>query len=408
MEEFLGMVSFGTVKTSHLTTHKFPFDKSLTAYEMMLTGKEQAIGVILQYPEKTLEISGEPKRIDAGTVRGKVAGKVGVGLIGAGLFARGTLLPALKKIPDLALVGVATSRGLSASAVAKSDDFQYAASDYKEILKDESVKLVFILTRHNSHARFVCEALREGKAVFVEKPLCINAEQLREIIDTYSSVVTSQSSAPFLMVGFNRRFAPITRKCIEFVGQNRKSSVVQIRCNAGFISPDSWVHKIDEGGGRIIGEVCHFIDLAQAITGGLPKRVFASGIEDPQGLRDSLTISMKMDNGAVAGITYASNGDKSFSREEVQVFAGGSVSVIDNFRNIHCVSAGKDRKEKSIEVDRGYVEEIRTTIDAIRDGKPSPIDFRSLVATTIATFAVEESITNGESVEINLREWGID
>jgi predicted dehydrogenase len=202
------------------------------------------------------------------------------------------------------------------------------------------------------------------------------------------------------MVGFNRRFAPATKHCVEFIGQNRGASVVQIGCNAGYIPPDSWVHKRDEGGGRIIGEVCHFVDLAQAITGGLPKKVFASCVESSQGLRDNLVISLTMDNGAVASITYASNGDRSFSREEVQVFAGGSVCVIDNFKNITFVASGKKKRKRSLEVDRGHLNEIKATIDALRNGRPSPIDFKSLIATTVATFAIEESISTGRSVEV--------
>lgn len=191
MEEFLKMLSLGTVITTHLTTHKFPFDKALEAYEMMLKGKQAAIGVILEYPEREFNVSREATKIETKARRSKVTGKLGIGLIGAGLFARGTLLPALKKIPDIELIGVASSRGLSAKAVADSENFRYAASDYQEILKDETINMVFILTRHNSHARFICEALKAGKAVYVEKPLCINEDQLREIIDVYSSLIAS-------------------------------------------------------------------------------------------------------------------------------------------------------------------------------------------------------------------------
>lgn len=171
MEEFLRMLSLGTVKTTHLTTHKFPFDKALEAYEMMLKGKQPVIGVILEYPEREFNVSREAIKIETKAQRSKVTGKLGIGLIGAGLFARGTLLPALKKNSDIELIGVASSRGLSAKAVADSEKFRYAASDYQEILKDETINMVFILTRHNSHARFICEALRAGKAVYVEKPL---------------------------------------------------------------------------------------------------------------------------------------------------------------------------------------------------------------------------------------------
>ncbi|MDI6809114.1 MAG: bi-domain-containing oxidoreductase [Candidatus Eisenbacteria bacterium] len=417
MEEFLRMVSIGSIKLDCLTTQRFPFEKALQAYEMLMSGKESALGVVLQYPEKDQTRDKPVARMESPRGRiesaesGRVhadrgSGKVRVGVIGAGLFARGTLLPAMKKVPDMDFAAVTDSRGLNAKVTADLKKFRYTASDYLEILRDNDIDLVFVLTRHDSHYKLVCETLKSGKPVFVEKPLCIRGDQLREIAGTYNSLVASGSN-PFLMVGFNRRFAPTTKMCIEFVKKSRDASVVQIRCNAGFISQESWVHKKDEGGGRIIGEVCHFVDLAQAITGGLPEKVFACCTESSKGLRDSLTVSMQMDNGAVAGITYASNGDKSFPREEVQVFAGDSVCVIDNFKNIEFVRSGKRRSKRSLEVDRGHVGELRAACDAIRNGRPSPIDFRSIVATTAATFAIEESITKGEAVKVSLSEWGI-
>jgi predicted dehydrogenase/threonine dehydrogenase-like Zn-dependent dehydrogenase len=429
MEEFLRMVSFGTVRLDTITTHRFPFEKALEAYQMILSGKEQTIGVVLQYPSKSdsLTVNSYTQKdsyklnVKSYTIKTEEERElqtnqritdnlstINVGLIGAGLFARGTLLPALKKVEGISLEGVATASGLSGKHIADKFKFKYCTTDYKELLANPNVNTIFILTRHDSHAKFVCEALKAGKAVFVEKPLCINEEQLREIIDVYSSLIAHSSLLPFLMVGFNRRFAPATKQCIDFIGQNRKSSVIQIRCNAGFVPPESWVHKSDEGGGRIIGEVCHFVDLAQAITGGLPKNVFAACSESAQGLRDNLTISIQMDNGTSAGITYASQGDKSFPREEVQVFAGGSVCVIENFKNITFVASGKKKVKKSFEVDRGYVGELRATVDALKKGRPSPIDFKSIVATTLTTFAIEESITTGKSIEIDLSEWGID
>ncbi|MBE0427829.1 MAG: bi-domain-containing oxidoreductase [Nitrospirae bacterium] len=417
MEEFLNLIALGMVKPSYLTTHRFPFEKALEAYDLILKGKEPAIGVILQYPEQGDRSVGIGKQGDIGNVTLKIqepktydlkpiSSQVGVGLIGAGLYARGTLLPALKNIESIELLGVATAGGLSGKHIKDKFNFKYCTADYKELLSDANIHLIFVLTRHDSHARFVCEALRAGKAVFVEKPLCINEDQLNEIITTYNDLRITNNV--FLMVGFNRRFAPLTQKCIDFMGKNRNACVLQIRCNAGFVPPDSWVHKKDEGGGRIIGEVCHFVDLAQAITGGMPEKVFATSLDDPNGLRDNLTASMQMDNGAVVGITYTSGGDKSFSREDVEVFGGGSVCVIDNFKNVTFVSSGKKKTSKSLEVDRGHVEEFRATIDALKNGKPSPIDFHSIIATTLATFAIEESIKTGRAVEINLKEWGAE
>jgi len=456
MEEFLNMVSLGSVKLDTITTHRFPFEKALEAYQMILGQDVDTVGVVLRYDPHaevrtqrmmaggsdsvsgsvSMSISGNGsvgksvgvrlkkwlraqkatltniKHLTANTIfktgtitdtaTDTVPALIGIGLIGAGMFARGTILPELKKIKEVAYSGVATAGGLSGHHIAKKYKFDYATTDYPTLLADPNVKLVFILTRHDSHAHLVCEALKAGKAVFVEKPLCITKEQLTDIIAAYTSFGSS-----FLMVGFNRRFAPTTKQCANFLGPSRASSVVQIRCNAGFIPPESWVHKRDEGGGRIIGEVCHFVDLAQAITGGLPQRVFASAAESPQSLQDNLAVSLKMNNGAVACITYASNGDKSFPREEVQVFSGGSVCVIDNFRTIRFVSAGKKTVHRALRVDRGHGEELQSTIAALTLNEPSPIDFKSLVAATLATFAIEESLSTGEAIEINLGAWGI-
>ncbi len=454
MEEFLTMVSLGSVKLDTITTHRFPFEKALEAYQMILGQDIDAVGVVLRYDphaevqtqrmmargsisdsdsdsgsvSKSVGVSVSVSKTvkkwlraqkakltnikhlttntntytDTETQTGSVTEPVGIGLIGAGMFARGTILPELKKIKEVAYSGVATATGLSGHHIAKKYKFDYATTDYRTLLADPNVKLVFILTRHDSHAHLVCEALKAGKAVFVEKPLCITKKQLTDIIAAYTTF-----SSSFLMVGFNRRFAPATKHCVNFFGSSRFSSVVQIRCNAGFIPPESWVHKQDEGGGRIVGEVCHFVDLAQAITGGLPQRVFASAAESPQGLRDNLAVSLKMDNGAIAGITYTSNGDKSFPREEVQAFAGGSVCVIDNFRTIRFVSAGKKTVHRALRVDRGHREELRSTIAALTLNEPSPIEFKSLAATTIAAFAIEESLSTGEAIEINLGAWGI-
>jgi predicted dehydrogenase len=187
------------------------------------------------------------------------------------------------------------------------------------------------LTRHNSHARFIVEALQAGKSVFCEKPLCTNDSELAEILTTYTDL-QKQGKTPFLMVGFNRRFAPATRIACNFLGERRKRSVIQMRVNSGYIPASSWVHQPNEGGGRIIGEVCHFVDLASFICGSVPAKVYATSLEDSERLNDNIAINLRMENGAVCNIIYVANGDKSFPREEIQIFAGGAVCVIDNFK----------------------------------------------------------------------------
>lgn len=400
--EFLNMISVGRIRLDHLTTHRFPFNDALQAYEMLLSGKEPAIGVVLEYPRKR---ASENPPVDViyrnrDSHPGTGEKSVGIGFIGAGLFTRGTLAPAMKKMDDIRFVGVSSAKGLNAQNLMEQVGFSYCTSDYRKLLNDPDIDIVFVLTRHNSHAFFLCEALEHGKHVFVEKPLCIDLEQLKKIVDVYARSRQS-TPAPIVMTGFNRRFSPAALTAGEFLGSDAGDCVIQMRCNAGAIPKDSWVHHPEEGGGRIIGEVCHFVDLAQYLTSSTPRSVFAACTEGGANTRDNLCITLKMENGAPVTITYASNGDKSFSREEVQIFSKGSVFVIDNFKNTIHVSNGKTRKKRAMEVDRGHKAQIVQTIDAIKTGKPSPIEMASLIATTLTTFAIETSLRTGQSVNID-------
>lgn len=398
LQEFLRMLSLGTINLEKLTTHKFPFEQALEAYKLILSGDVPTIGVVLEYKDQENSHK-ENAKLDFNVSKPQISpeGKIGIGLIGAGLFARGTLLPAMKGIKDVELRGVATSSGLSAKHIADSYKFLYSTSDYKELLNDKDINLIFILTRHNSHARFVCEALNAGKNVYVEKPLCLTLDELKK---TYSCYEKAALNNQLLMIGFERRFSPTAKKAKAFIGDNGPGSVVQIRCNAGFVPKNSWVHHPDEGGGRIIGEVCHFVDLAQFLTGGNPQVVFAACADSAQDTRDNVCVTMQMDNGAAVTITYAANGDKSFPREEVQIFSGGGVFVINNFKDAMRVSGGKKKRWKALEVDRGVKNELKETFEALKAGCSSPIDFHSIVYTTLTTFAIEESIRTGKAVEV--------
>jgi polar amino acid transport system substrate-binding protein len=400
LAEFLALVAKGRVKPSVLTTHRFAFDQVLRAYELILSRKEPVLGVVLTYPE--LGQAREPVRVvrlsrqRTGPTR---EGDIGVGLIGAGLYARGTLMPALAKVRGVRLVGVATAGGLSGHHVGERFGFEYCTTDQAKLLEDEKVEAVFVLTRHNSHAELASEALRAGKPVFVEKPLDISGEQLEHLIATYNGL-SQEGRRPFLMVGFNRRFSPAAAQAHRFVGASGDSAVVLIRCNAGPVPADSWVHHPEEGGGQIVGEVCHFVDLLQYLTGGRPQRVFAAAAPTPGHTCDALCISLQMDNGAAGSIVYAANGDKAFPRERVEVFAHGAVFVIDNFRSTETVIGGRRRRRRGWAVDRGHRAELEAFFAALRDGGEPPVPFESYVATTLATFAVETSISRGEAVTV--------
>jgi len=425
MEEFLAQLAKGAVRVDHLITHRFPFDRAPEAYELILEGKEPYIGVLLTYErEPDLSRTVVVKRNQRGqrgqeSQRGQISsvpsvpsalsGPLGVGLIGAGQFAAGTLLPILKGLKGLRFRGVATATGLSARHVADKFGFEYCTTDYHEILKDPEIALVFILTRHGAHAPLVAEALRAGKHVFVEKPLALNPEQLRELVRAYKGPegldgpsVSSVPSGSLLMVGFNRRFSPFAKWLKERFADIPEPLAVHCTVNAGPVPPDHWVHDPEQGGGRIIGEVCHFVDLIQYLTGSLPVRVYAETLTS-RGYKpsDNVVITLKMANGAIGSITYVAGGDKRYPRERVEVFGGGAVGVIENFKAATFIRGGRKMRIRNwLSVDRGHRGEVEALLSAIRAGGPAPVAFEEYVYTTLATFAIEESLRKGTPVRI--------
>jgi polar amino acid transport system substrate-binding protein len=265
-------------------------------------------------------------------------------------------------------------------------------------LDDEKIDCIVISTRHNLHAKLVIDSLEKGKDVFVEKPLALTCDELKEIIKIW------KENKGKLMVGFNRRFSPFSVKAKEWLGEGCSPMVINCRVNAGFVPEDSWVQDLGEGGGRIIGEVCHFIDLIQYFTGSLPVRVYAETISGEKGKylnEDNLLINMKMKDGSAASITYVANGDKSFPRERIEIFVGGKVCVIDDFKSMTFICNGKKKRMKKFGIDRGYYNEFEVFFSAVKDGKTIPVDFEEYVFTTLATFGIMESIRTGVPINID-------
>jgi predicted dehydrogenase/threonine dehydrogenase-like Zn-dependent dehydrogenase len=418
MEEFLAQLAEGAVHVHHLVTHRFPFDRALEAYELILEGKEPYNGVLLTYPQVTEPR--EPARTvwltEERPVVGRPMGTVGIGLIGAGQFANGTLLPAMKKLKGLHFRGVATATGLTARHTAEKYRFDYCTTEYHELLNDPDVDLVLILTRHGSHAKFVVEALKAGKHVFVEKPLALNEEQLRAIVEAYIQAgggfdqQKDESPKPLVMVGFNRRFSPFTEWLKERFRGTAEPLAVHCIVNAGLVPPDHWTHDPDQGGGRIIGEVCHFVDLIQYLTGSVPLRVYAETLPSG-GYRpsDNVAITLKMANGAVGSISYLAGGDKAYPRERVEVFGAGAVGVIDNFKAATFTRGGRKQRVRNwLSVDRGHRGEIETLLDTIHGGRLPPVSFEEYVYTTLATLAIEESLRNGQPVVVDLQPLAVE
>jgi predicted dehydrogenase len=415
MQAFLELVAAGKVTLDRLITHRFDFDDAVSAYDVV-TGDDASsvLGVVLRYPERgddgagelpgRIYLSGDPGSLsrDPGqgartrtpTRTGVQAGNPGIGLIGAGSFAQGVLVPALRKL-DVDLLGVSSAGGVSARKAAEEHGFRYLAASPEEILADPETHAVIIATRHGDHARLAAEALRAGKAVFVEKPLALTDPELDDVMDAARA-----GSAP-LMVGFNRRFAPATLFLRERLGGLPGAKVVHVRANAGYIPPDSWVHDPVDGGGRLIGEGCHFIDLALFLTGSPAVRVETTALagDDPvAALQDNFVVSLQCADGSVASVLYTAKGSPRSGKERVEMFAGGRTGIIDDFRTAEV--QGRKRERWKGRQDKGHAAELAAFIAAVRHGGTSPIPLAELEHTSRVTLRAAEAMRAGRALAL--------
>lgn len=373
MQAFLELVSQGRITPKALITHRFAIADAQKAYAL-LEGDAPYIGILINYPQPQTE---PPQRcIEVNRAKPAIAPATGgIGFIGAGNFAKSVLLPELRKIDGVSLTGVATATGLSATHVAETFGFHYAATDHREILNDPATSIVFIATRHDTHAPLAAEALRAGKHVFVEKPLAVSREQLADVVKA------AEESPGLLMVGFNRRFSPLIQRAKEVLKGRTAPLVMLYRINSGPIPAESWVQS-EEGGGRIIGEVCHFIDTLSFIADALPVERHIIAAKDYD---DAVSLQLLFADGSIGTIVYSSLGDRSFPKEYIEVFGAGRVITIDDFRRAVFVTNGRRSGMKSIRQDKGFSEELRQFLSAVRGDQPPPIDLASLMATTEVT-----------------------
>jgi predicted dehydrogenase/threonine dehydrogenase-like Zn-dependent dehydrogenase len=387
MEAFLDLLSSGSHQVGPLLAHRFSVEEGGKAYAAIEAGAYTAI-IDYHAPGDVLAAAKPPLPI---TVQTPPKEKVRVG------FARGIIFPHLRSSAGVVLESVATSTG--AAAVSASAGFGFSnAQAPSELLDNPNVDAVFILTRHNSHAAYVQSALERGKCVFVEKPLAIDREQLEMVRTAYAKGMAEKGSA-FLMVGYNRRFAPFTEKVKSFFRQRAEPMLVHIRCNAGFLPRSSWVQD-PENGGRIVGELCHFVDWARAVVGCSMRNLTAAALPDAgRYTRDNVTATISFEDGSVANLVYAANGDRAVAKEYFEVFCGNSVARIDDFTALHLSRNGKTETLKGRR-DKGHRREIELTVEAMKQSEASPISFEELVEVTEATFAVEEAIRTQQIVTL--------
>jgi len=388
MQEFLRLVAMKAVKLERLITHRIPIEQAEQAYDI-ITGKTQQnyLGILLTYD---VTANRNENVIALGSTR-KTA-DVRLGVIGAGNFAKSILLPRLAKLNGVSLVGLATATGRTAKAVGEQFGFEFCTTDYRELLRREDINTVLIATRHDTHAAMAAEAVRAGKTVFVEKPLATTEEGLAELV---SAVEQGDGR---ILVGFNRRFSSLVVEMKQFF-DGAGSLAIAYRVNAGEIPKESWIQQ-DEGGGRIIGEVCHFVDLLQFLTSAEPTEVFAC--RSAAGT-DTLSIIVKFSDGSVGNINYFANGDRGLPKERVEVFGGGRSAVLDDFRQLELWRDGKRKTSKRLSQDKGFDQELSAFVAAVREGSEMPIGWRSLMLTTLATLRIEDSLRSGKPEIVNLK-----
>jgi len=390
MEAFLDLLATGQIDVASLLEHRYRIEEGAKAFADLKNGLYTAI---LEYngasavPQKSM-----PAVVAA---RPRIGDEVRIGCIGAGSFASSVILPNLQSIKGVRLQSVGTVSGAGAASAQRAFKFQ-TAEQPSELLNDPNVDAVFIVTRHDNHATLTAQALQAGRPVFVEKPLAVNREQLAQLQEVYAAQMQA-GRAPFVMVGFNRRFAPFTEKIRQFFAGRREPMMIHVRVNAGFMPHDHWIQA---QGGRIVGEFCHFVDWARSVIGFPIQSVTASGLPNgTQFAADNVAVTLKFADGSVANLLYLANGDRSIPKEFFEVFCQGAIARLDDFRTLELARNGKVQKFKSLQ-DKGHRRELQLTIEAVRDGKPSPISFEELIEVTEATFLVEQAVTTGEVLQL--------
>jgi predicted dehydrogenase/threonine dehydrogenase-like Zn-dependent dehydrogenase len=384
MQEFLRLVAAKAVKLDSLITHRFSIEQAEQAYEI-ITGKhaQAYLGILLTYSNSAAPTSNLIQlRQAAPKAR---SGQVNLGVIGAGNFARSVLLPRLAKADDVNLIGLATATGRNAKAIGEQFGFGFCTTDYRELLDRAEINAVLIATRHDTHARMAAEALRAGKAVFVEKPLAINEAELNHVAETVGQ------TGGQLMVGFNRRFAPLSTTLKQAFEQAGPLAVTY-RVNAGAVPKESWIQG-EEGGGRVLGEVCHFVDYLQFLTDAEPVEVFAYASAAGA---DTLSIVVKLSDGSVGNINYFANGDRGLPKERIEVYGGGRAAVLNDFRGLEIYRGGKRKVVRRLTQDKGFAQELAVFINAVKAGAELPIMWRSLFLTTLATLKIEAALRSGQ------------
>lgn len=395
-EAILRLMADGQLDVGPLITHRIAQAKAEEAYRLLTTERD-ALGIVLSYPEaappRDTTIRSAPAVRSAAP-----AGKAVLGVIGAGNFAKMTALPRLAKL-DARLARIADVNGLAAAHAARKFGFEHYTTEYRTVLEDPEINAVFVFTRHDLHGSMVLEALSAGKHVFVEKPLCLKSEQLTQIREAYE-----RASDRLLLVGFNRRFSPHAAKLRSLLAARTEPACLSMMVNAGVTPADAWVHHPDVGGGRIIGEGCHWVDLMSYLVGSRIVRVAATqmGLTPALTVRDDkMTITLTFADGSIGTLHYFGNGHRAYQKETLEVFCGGRTFRLDNFRVLRGYGVPGFSKLKLFRLDKGHTEEFRQFVEAVARGGAPVIPFDEIEQTMRATFAAVESSRSVRVIDLS-------
>lgn len=392
-EAVLQLMASGQLDVAPLLTHRFPFAQAESAYEL-IQENPTALGVVLEYA------SGSAENLDAlrsvKLPRRTKSGRVRVGVVGAGAFTQRVILPALAKT-GASLEVIASARGLSGTTAARRFRIANSTTDSGIVFGSDRVNSIFIATRHGSHAELVTRALASGKHVFVEKPLAVSLGQLRDVYQSIQVIQRERGQVPALMVGYNRRFSPHIQKIRAHLDGRKGPACMEYTINAGAVPRDSWIQDAETGGGRIIGELCHFIDTLRYLSGARLDSVTAEkvsfagdGVDE-----DKLSVILKFGDGSLGTINYWANGPKSFPKERLLVMADGRACEMLNFRKTIFHQGSRQETFSTLRQDKGHTREIAHFVDALERGHRPAMTLEELLEVSLATFAIRESVRGG-------------
>ncbi|MBF0276781.1 MAG: bi-domain-containing oxidoreductase [SAR324 cluster bacterium] len=398
MGSVLELMAKKQLNVRELTTHQYDFEEAMSAYQMISENKEPFVGIILSYDvgkkqETVLRL--KPDNVHSSK------NELGVGFIGAGNYAALHLLPHLKNNPAVRMEGLVTATGINSQQKADKFGFSFCSTEFQSVIDHPEVDSIFIATRHSTHAEMTVKALEAKKHVFVEKPMVVTGEQLEAVNQAYLHANELQPVG--LMVGLNRRFAPMVEQLKQSFDSRLPIQMIY-RVNSGHIPNSSWLHESNEGGGMLVGEMCHFVDLMQFLAASAPVKVYAHALSlQNQTIadQDNLLVTVSFANGSAGTLCYNTIGDKAASKERLELYGSNMTAVLDDFRLLQITKNGKAQRQKAVNQDKGQERQIKATVRAFLEKGTSPIPFSELISGMRVIFAARQSLVLGQPVTIS-------